>query len=169
MSPSFRNSAPCSLNSTRNVSQGASMSALGSTGRGIPSWSRDSERHGTVVVFEWGSERWSLRLIASLASRFMRRHVDRTPNRRQEWSIKECCFTTRGDREYVILYACVPEKVAMKIRGHATRSVFDRYDITSGQDFVEAGRKLELFHSQKVGDKTGTALHQNAAAASTIN
>jgi hypothetical protein len=37
----------------------------------------------------------------------------------------------------------VPETVAMKITGHKTRAVFDRYDITSEEDLTEAARKLD--------------------------
>jgi integrase len=36
----------------------------------------------------------------------------------------------------------VSEKTAMRISGHATRSVFDRYDIGSEDDLVDAAKKL---------------------------
>ncbi len=48
----------------------------------------------------------------------------------------------------------VPESVARRITGHKTRSVFDRYNITSERDLVEAGRQLAAFHEN--GDNSGT-------------
>ena len=45
----------------------------------------------------------------------------------------------------------VQERVAMRISGHKTRSVFDRYNIVSNQDLKEAARKKQAYHeSQKV-------------------
>jgi len=55
-----------------------------------------------------------------------------------------------------LVRAGVSERVAQQISGHLTRSIFERYNIVSPTDVTDAGRKLAVFHGQKVGDNSGT-------------
>jgi hypothetical protein len=59
-----------------------------------------------------------------------------------------------------MVLAGISEKRAMQISGHRTRSVFDRYDITTERDAIETGKQMRRHWEQIAEQEAADAAAQ---------
>jgi integrase len=63
-----------------------------------------------------------------------------------------------------LVRAGVPERVAQQMTGHKTRSIFERYNITSGSDLRDAAAKLDAFARAQVDGRQGKSGESEGAS-----
>jgi len=118
-------------------------------------------------IFE---HQWEIRKTAKklLTYVFLNRHgTDRIKRFDKSWK-KACKDVGIGVRLFHdfrrtavrnMVRSGVPERVAMMISGHKTRSVFDRYNIVNDEDLKLAAKKQAAYLETLRGHNLGTICH----------
>ncbi|MGD8764901.1 MAG: tyrosine-type recombinase/integrase, partial [Desulfobacteraceae bacterium] len=121
----------------------------------------DDELNG-VFIGQWASRKENKKLVPFV---FTNRDGDgRIKDFRGSWNAackkagigKKLFHDFRRTAVRNMIRSGIPERVAMMISGHKTRSVFDRYNIVSDADLKIAAQKQESYLETQMGTISGT-------------
>jgi integrase len=137
----------------------------------LETWETKNEEGRTVYLDDELREVFSRQWEARKQSKKLSSYVFPTENRigrikdfRGSWK-KSCQDSGIGKRHFHdfrrtavrnMVRSGIPERIAMMISGHKTRSVFDRYNIVSDTDLKLAAQKQQTYLDSQMGTISGT-------------
>ncbi len=124
----------------------------------------DSELRA-VIAEQWAARRRSGKLIPYV---FLNKgNTDRIKQFRKTW--KRACEAAEIGPKFFhdfrrtavrnMVRSGIPERVAMQISGHKTRSVFDRYNIVTASDLIAAADRQAAYLEERDKDKISTIVN----------